>query len=133
MIAALELDVQDRGGVELSLAALVAWDTMWLRLQRELGQQIPPLYASGVRYARDGIGYERWKSIPVAMRDGTGDCKVLAAWRVAELRVSEVDRGATPLVVEAGGPYSRQWHVVVRRSDGSIEDPSLVLGMRGAY
>jgi len=64
--------------------------------------------------------------IPEVMRHRFGDCEDLSAWRVAELRLGGVR--AIPWVVQSG---NRLYHVQVRYPDGTIEDPSRRLGMRG--
>lgn len=92
------------------------------RLVEVLG--LPPLYASGVRYAREPRGAERWQLAPVTLRLGRGDCEDLATWRAGELRAS--GRDAWARVVRTG---PRQLHVVVELASGDIEDPSRVLGM----
>jgi hypothetical protein len=99
----------------------------------------PDLYASGVRYASDAQaiagGPEDWPAIPWLIfrwnRWGIGaDCKKLASWRVAELRVRDRERGAR-CVHESRWEGGRVlYHVLVQRADGSREDPSVALGMR---
>jgi hypothetical protein len=87
---------------------------------------------------RQAVGRVRWKPEPpgqehfdhagLVMRRGWGDCDDLGPWHAASLRVSRVDPGAQA-VVRRSGP--KRWHVVVRRSDGTIEDPSREAGMPG--
>lgn len=88
---------------------------------------LPPLYQSGVRYVRER-GTENWQTPRETLSGRFGDCEDLAAYRVGELRASGVDPGAV-IAVERTGP--RTMHAIVRRSDGSIEDPSRALGMGG--
>jgi len=90
---------------------------------------IPPLYGSGVRYAPEPQGREDWDPADVVHDRGWGDCEDLAAWRAAELRMAGEDARADcyPSRVRADG--SRVWHAVVVREDGTVEDPSLILGM----
>lgn len=105
----------------------------WRKIE---GIKSPYLYQSGVRYqredrceeAREGesCSEERFVTIPELYRLGVGDCDDLAAARAAELRVLEKDRGARVLVLEIRPGH---YHVVVRRGDGTIEDPSARLGM----
>lgn len=87
---------------------------------------IPPIYSSGVRYRREPPGSERWQLPSQTLSKGEGDCEDLASWRAAELRVSGEDPYARAVVVRSG---PRTWHAVVRRGDGSYEDPSAALGM----
>lgn len=85
-----------------------------------------------LRYVRQGPGVEDWQDIQTVMTLGHTDCKVLAAWRVAELRF----RGETGARV--GYYYKRLdngnylYHMVVVRADGTIEDISRTLGMPAA-
>lgn len=88
--------------------------------------ELPPLYRSGVRYEREPRGSEEWLTPLQMLERGVADCEDLAAYRVGELRASGADPGAVVTIVRTG---PRTLHAVVRRSDGSIEDPSRVLGM----
>lgn len=95
----------------------------------------PGIYESGVRYLRDAENgtqsspdSELWLTIPDAVSFGGADCKVLAAWRAAELQ--EAGEDASPMLVSPR-PGGHVWHVVVMRGDGSVEDPSKILGMKG--
>jgi hypothetical protein len=96
-------------------------------LNREIlrANQMPPIYKSGVQYRAESLGAERWRRADEVWRLGVGDCEDLAAWRVAELQL----RGelAQPDIVRTG---FKRYHARVRRGDGTIEDPSALLGMR---
>lgn len=98
-----------------------------LATEQHAAQQLPPLYTSGVRYVRER-GTEHWQTPMELLTSGTGDCEDLSAYRVGELRASGVDPDAS-VVIERTGP--RTLHAIVRRGDGSLEDPSQALGMRG--
>jgi hypothetical protein len=80
----------------------------------------PPLYKSGVRYRNGKVD---WFSIPEVLAARTGDCKDLACWRTAELRLQGIN--AVPRLSRKGN----MWHVTVKLPDGTIEDPSRILGM----
>lgn len=85
---------------------------------------LPPLYFSGVRYRRERAG-DRWQTCEQVYSNRSGDCEDLCAWRTAELRrAGELD---AMCIVRKAGP--KMWHVLVLRSNGSIEDPSKILGM----
>lgn len=107
------------------LDAMVEVNRLYLR-----SHHVPPLYQSGVRYEQepeDGKPEEFAAIAPVLAR-GWGDCDDLGPWRVAELR--EAGENANIRITwrrRAGG--NRLYHVVVRRGDGRIEDPSRLLGM----
>lgn len=99
---------------------------------------LPLLYRSGVRYKRDtckapGVpgACERFLSPLQVLREGkAGDCDDLSPWLAAERilgRGGPRDRKARAIAIRSPGVG---WHVVVRRGDGTIEDPSKVLGMR---
>jgi len=110
-------------GLTGALAGLTAYNAAWLRAH----PSAPSLYAAGVRYARERRGEERWQTLPELLRAKRGDCEDLACARAAELQV-DGDEWA-----EARARKVRQglWHITVRRGDGTSEDPSRVLGMKG--
>lgn len=105
------------------LDTLIVADEEYLR-----NHSAPRLYSSHVRYGRTN----EWESIPDVMARGTGDCKSLSAWLVAEKRVrdgqaAEADFRWMRNPKKGGIP---DWHIVVRTSTGvGWEDPSKVLGM----
>jgi hypothetical protein len=116
---------------------------LWLAHVRALEDlvawQLPLLYESGVRWApepwapRQGrpSGVEEFAPPTWIYARGWGDCDDVAPWRSAE----RVLYGGLPLdaVVPIALPSSTGVHVVVYdRRDGSIEDPSRLLGMPGA-
>lgn len=88
---------------------------------------IPPLYKTGIRWRLES-GPQRWRRCDEMIREGkTADCKNLAAYRAAELRVSGEDPTAEVLVYHSG---EHVYHAVVGRDKRSwIEDPSRILGM----
>lgn len=86
---------------------------------------IPPLYSSGVRYRREKP--DLWLTPSEVLRQGHGDCEDLAAWLAAQIR--RTGGGASCHAYRSG---RRMWHVIVRLADGGIEDPSKLLGMKGA-
>ena len=104
--------------------ALVTLNRLHLRQRRN----IPHLYRSGIRYAREGVGpdgvrLEEWKQIPELLAEGEGDCEDLVGYQVAWLREREGIR-AIPWLTKR----NRTYHVQVRYPDGRIEDPSRILG-----
>jgi hypothetical protein len=111
--------------VEQLLRALFAIDLEWLAAN----PRTPWLYQSGVRYERER--YERWRSIPVCLAELAGDCEDLACWRAAEIVLREGDSQARPIWTKRYSPKRNGWlyHIVVRRGDGRLEDPSRLLGM----
>jgi len=99
-----------------------------LRQRARRGEAPPlPLYASGVRYRRERRGEEAWQSIAETYRRKCGDCEDLVAARVAELRFAG-EAGAKPRLYS---PRAGLVHCIVMRADGTTEDPSKVLGMKG--
>lgn len=127
-----------RGGVpfvDRALAELQRRDERWLRDH----PRAPRLYSSGVRYVANGARTELWRTVPevlvLSRSTGGTDCQDLAAWRAAELVVRGQDpaaRAVSRLYVldEPSGDSTMLFHAVVRRGDGSVEDPSAALGMR---
>lgn len=119
-------------GMRFALDVLVAANRLFLRRN----PSFPALYRSGVRYLRDADrgtqdspDAELWLTAPDALAYGGADCKVLAAWRAAELLEREHEQARPELVPPR--PGGQVWHVVVRRADGRLEDPSKLLGMEG--
>lgn len=116
------------------LESLIAINRIWLRETRGslVGGASPSLYDRRVRYQREtrdpvtGQRIEQWKPIYALIRDGVGDCEDLASARVAELRERGIN--AKPYLTN----NKKLWHVRVRMPDGTIEDPSARLGMRGS-
>ena len=126
----LSITVPFEGERELvaALALLTVINVLQLRWYK-----LPPLYESGVRYRQEQEkqcwhpipgGCEDWLSVAELYRQRVGDCEDLAAARAAELILLGERARAIPKRTRAG------WHIVVRRGDGSIEDPSARLGMK---
>ena len=90
-------------------------------------KRLPSLYGGTIRYEREKVGFEVWRTCVEVAKSGFGDCEDLAAYRVAELRHSGEDTNATPLVRKSASGY----HALVTRGDGTTEDPSAKLGMNG--
>jgi hypothetical protein len=115
-----------------ALNAMVRANQLYLASEAYAGRPVPPLYSSGVRYAeepwnKDGARVEEFADIPTVLARKWGDCDDLAPWRCAELRA----QGEAAKIRISWKPtrLGRLFHVVVRRADGRVEDPSRVLGM----
>jgi hypothetical protein len=122
--------------IKALLDAQVRNNLLYLSLHRG----IPPLYKSGVRYKPEpegqtfnGLPAEEFALIPVVLARKSGDCDDLAPWRCAELI-----HGGEPAKIRIqwrarrnldGSSGRKYFHIVVRRSNGVIEDPSAELGM----
>lgn len=89
------------------------------------GKPYPPIYQSGVRYEREPPGSEVWQTPYHALGTGVADCEDLSCWRAASLW-ADGETEARP-TVQRISPRLR--HIRVQRADGTIEDPSLILGM----
>jgi hypothetical protein len=122
MRAQLEVEPDGRH-IAAALAGLVATNEELMRTG-----EFPPLYRSGVRYTREAPRRERWQNVEQLMRSRRADCEDLASARTAELRVSGEDPEARAIAYRS---KRNVWHCVVRRGNGTIEDPSRVLGMGG--
>lgn len=81
------------------------------------------LYASGVRYGRTRI----WETIPALYARGVGDCKSLAAARVAELRLQGIPCRIA-FRFNPRGDGNKDFHILLQTPKG-WEDPSKKLGM----
>lgn len=113
-------------GVRVACAALTTANRLYLRSARLAGRPVPPLYKSGVRYRAPFGGVQKFKPIPKVLVDGHGGCARLACWRAAELQEAGERARAVPIQITP-----RLMHIVVRRGNGTLEDPSRRLGMRG--
>lgn len=90
------------------------------------GHPFPPLYSSRVRYEREPPGSEVWQSARAVFASLRADCEDLAAGtRVPELWYAG-ETAARPIVKRINATLR---HILVERADGTIEDPSLILGM----
>lgn len=107
------------------LRALVAIDVLYLREH----PGTPLLYHSGVVYQREPPGQDDWDPVPIVLERGNGDCEDLAAWRCAELIRLGESASAIPKLVQSNPDGTKLYHILVRRGNGTIEDPSRKLGM----
>jgi hypothetical protein len=131
---------------EFSLAALlemlemmVKLNVMWISSHMD---EFRPLYSIGARYAPEK-NTEDWLTIPEiykAVRSGKPiDCEDFGCARAAELRLGlgpgTNTMGRVHAIADMRGrvmPDGQvRMHCFVRYPDGSVEDPSTVLGMPG--
>lgn len=96
-------------------------------VEMQEGAKLPLLYSSGVRYLREPYRRERWQTASESFARKVADCEDLAAWRCAELRFQ-----GEKARVHCYAPRPGLIHCVVRRENGTLEDPSAELGMKGA-
>ena len=114
------------------LEGLVRANQRYIEHQARNGVRIPLPYQAGVRYAEEpDNGYEQFDDIPTVQRRGWGDCDDLAAW-VCAWRRAHGEACTLRITWRRQRNGRRMFHVVVRRGNGSIEDPSKLLGMNGA-
>jgi len=81
------------------------------------------------RWKPEPPGQEHFDHGRIVQGRGWGDCDDLAPWHAASLRATGEDPGARAFVRKSG---DKRWHALVKRSDGSVDDPSLDAGMPGA-
>ena len=114
--------------LSILLGALTTANVLYLRAHADA----PPLYRAGVRYRAERFPREEWRGIAALHEEREGDCEDLACARSAELIAR--GRAARPVFRWRRLGRLSVYHILVRHSDGSIEDPSLLLGMgaRGA-
>lgn len=96
------------------------------------GRRVPLLYQSGVRYQAEPPGEEEWLDIPTLYKQGFGDCEDLGCARAAELRHYWGIPAVCCIKHKLIGPITLV-HVQVLHPDGTVEDPSRNLGMKGEY
>ena len=107
------------------LDCLVQINLIWRRTNPRASR----LYDSGVVYRREPRGQERWLSVPKVLARGFGDCEDLACWLVSDLIFFGGDPGARPFHRSKQTDRGMLYHILVKRSDGTLEDPSKKLGM----
>jgi hypothetical protein len=94
--------------------------------RRKVPTAAAAIKAGRVRWKPEPPGDEHFDLPSTVLARGWGDCDDLAPWHAASLRASGVDPRARA-VVKKSGPA--RWHALVKRGDGSIEDPSVAAGM----
>lgn len=104
----------DREAMIAALKGLVALNKILI-----VRHKLPALYGSGVDYKRERG--EQWQTIAEVFVAGHGDCEDLAAARAAGLQLEGEKAKAWVVKIRPGA-----YHAVVRREDGSIEDPSKI-------
>lgn len=133
----------------IALEALVQIDEWHLRTAIENGTPFPRIYDAGIRYAEEPPGQEDWLDIPSLHKDRKGDCEDLGSALAAERRVYDGIHACASIrhkfipsheLRQAGYPKASipkdgifLIHVLTELPDGTIEDPSKVLGMRGDF
>lgn len=80
----------------------------------------------GVVWRPEPPGDEHFDPATTVVARGHGDCDDLAPYKAASLRVRGEDPYAVARVVET---HPGNYHAVVQRSDGTIDDPSADAGM----
>ena len=121
MLIQFDLETVDVRHLNVLVRSLCALDVLYLRAH----PQTPLLKQSGVRYATQPGGCERFLTVPKILAAGSGDCDQLAPWRAAELRVRE----GIQALPEVRRMSDKLWHVYVRMPNGAVEDISAHLGM----
>lgn len=109
-----------------ALEAVILANRIYLRTHH-----VPPIYESGIRYEEEPAGqtYEDFAAVPVILSRGWADCDDLVSWRIAELR-NQGENAKVRLKWQYDPTRrARMYHVLVRRANGQVEDPSLRLGM----
>lgn len=102
------------------------------RLNTDLveNRQVPPfrkaLAEHGIQWKPEPPGQEHFDHAGIVLGRRAGDCDDLAPYHAASLRATGEDPEASAVVVKSG---PKRWHAVVKRSDGSIDDPSAEAGM----
>jgi hypothetical protein len=92
--------------------------------------EIPPFDEAvkmGIRWAPEPPGAEHFDHGAKVLQRKKGDCDDMAPYKAATLRHTGEDPDACAEVYRSG---PTRWHAIVRRGDGSIDDPSRQAGMR---
>ena len=110
---------------------------------RAFPDAVPHLYGSGVRYHDDShldcwrgtcrIQEDEWQDVRTTLDKMYGDCEDLSCILVSQYWMKGIH--ALPFPVLQNGDKedeSQLWHIQVLLPDGTIEDPSVQLGMTPA-
>jgi hypothetical protein len=112
-------ELQNAIALEALLRCLIDLNILWI----EVHPYTPPLYDSGVYYARTEV----WDTIPALYARGFGDCKSLTAARVAELFMAGIH--TVPVFRFDPQEFGTMFHILLMMLNGLNEDPSKILGM----
>lgn len=93
-------------------------------------KQTGPLYRVNPRYENEPAGKDSFKTPLLVAHARKGDCAHFSLWRVAELRNAGIAATFDIWIQDPRDGTGRTFHVRVRLPDGSVEDPSIVLGMK---
>lgn len=135
--------------LRIALEALTKINEYHLRDALMRGEPLPRLYDSGVFYQEEPPGKEDWLDIRSLYSVGKGDCEDLACALTAERRVYDgimsiptIKTKFIPSVQLRAAGYRNKdvprdglflVHVLSQLPDGTLEDPSAALGMKGEY
>lgn len=118
-------DLERRDALNAALEAVTIADTGLLK--RGLVPRADKVINSGrIRWKPEPPGDEHFDLATTVVGRGHGDCDDLAPYWASTLRATGVDPHARAIVRRSG---PTRWHAIVRRGDGSIEDPSRAAGM----
>ena len=126
----LQQSRETEGVIKAILDTQVAVNQLYLRLHK-----VPALYHAGIRYREEPLNVlrlgghstadsvEEFANVPAVIERGWGDGDDIVPWRCAELR----EHGELAKIRLE--PHGNKCHVVLRRGDGTKEDPCAKLGM----
>jgi hypothetical protein len=128
MLVVYDIDTKDREAAAKLLCAQA--ELLAPTAARDIkANKVPPLYKSGVKYHRQNPRACAFR-LPSDVRSRKhGDCKQLVLWRLGELL--NAGEKATARVLWINNKTGLQAHILIRRADGNLEDPSVALGMKG--
>lgn len=128
MLVVFEIDTSNQERAALLLCALT--ELLVPEASADIkANSVPPLYQSGVSYAKQNPRACAFRSPSDVKKRKAGDCKQLVLWRLAEL--ANAGEKGTPRVIWLNNKTGLQAHILIRRADGNLEDPSVILGMKG--
>jgi len=125
VLCVIDVDCSNQARAADEIVALI--EHAMARARREV-RSTPHLYASGVRYVKQNPKACAFRPPKDVLSRRGGDCKQLVLWRIAELR-ELWNENATARIMWLNDKQGLRAHAQVRRADGNIEDPSLLLGM----
>src|SRR5208282_6915953 len=114
----------DPSVIDAALEAVTRLDESMIRKGQSMTSH--DLVDAGAVWKPEPPGDEHFDHGGTIAARGWGDCDDWAPLHAATLRANGDDPGARAIIVPSG---KHNWHAIVKRSDGSTDDPSADAGM----
>lgn len=121
MLVVARMRLRSLGEIQAALFGLTL--ASWYQIRKGVAPR--EFWNQQLRYVREPPGRDDWQTWADTVQLGTGDCEDLCIgltatlWEAGEKRARAFPKPIRPGLI----------HILVRRADGSIVDPSKALGM----